>query len=206
MTVRQLLHRHDRQHGTGPVHWPPVSAAAVAASGASLSAIGGRDGSTTENNTGLDARVGSARARPLARGSRRELECVDCPPTGGRAYRKVGFCFFDQTLFDEQRTVGCSIPIDSGADCGARAHSRSTWGSPPVGAVPTTGRCRTSDWSTTGLPDGLYRLRATADPDRAFQETNKRNNTTWVDLRLRTSNFPPRAVVLRTGPHATPSR
>ena len=31
---------------------------------------------------------------------------------------------------------------------------------------------------------GRYRLRATADADNWFAETNNANNGTWVDLRL----------------------
>ena len=51
-----------------------------------------------------------------------------------------------------------------------------------------------------GLGDGIYRLTATADPDRWFRETNERNNTTWVELRLTTSVDPPLVKVVRSGP------
>jgi hypothetical protein len=40
----------------------------------------------------------------------------------------------------------------------------------------------------TGLAAGRYRLWATADPSGWFQETNDRNNITWVDLQLQGSS------------------
>ena len=58
----------------------------------------------------------------------------------------------------------------------------------------------------TGLPDGRYRLVAMADPNNWFRETNERNNTTWVDIELRTSVSPPHVKVLSIGPHGTPGR
>jgi Lysyl oxidase len=36
----------------------------------------------------------------------------------------------------------------------------------------------------TGLADGAYRLRATADASNWFKESNEKNNKTWVDLTL----------------------
>ena len=40
----------------------------------------------------------------------------------------------------------------------------------------------------TGLGDGKYRLRATADGSNRFKESNDKNNKTWVDLVLARGN------------------
>ena len=36
----------------------------------------------------------------------------------------------------------------------------------------------------TALPAGKYRLRVTVDPENWLQESNERNNVTWVDLEI----------------------
>ena len=48
----------------------------------------------------------------------------------------------------------------------------------------------------TGLPNGLYRLSATADQADFFLESNDANNSTWVDLRIRDRGV----TVLRRAP------
>jgi hypothetical protein len=48
---------------------------------------------------------------------------------------------------------------------------------------------------TTGLPNGNYRLWATADQADFFQESNNANNSTWVDLRMDANGV----TVLRNG-------
>jgi len=37
----------------------------------------------------------------------------------------------------------------------------------------------------TGLASGRYRLYAEADPDNWFQESNARNNVSWIDIQLK---------------------
>jgi hypothetical protein len=55
----------------------------------------------------------------------------------------------------------------------------------------------------TDLPDGTYRLQATADPDRWFRESNERNNVSWVDVRLgKKASGSLTLEVLRYGPSA----
>jgi len=50
----------------------------------------------------------------------------------------------------------------------------------------------------TGLTSGRYRLRATADPDNWFQESNTANNFTYVDIQLKGNKI----SVLGHGPSA----
>ena len=50
----------------------------------------------------------------------------------------------------------------------------------------------------TGLTSGRYRLRATADPANWFAEMNNANNSTWVKLKLTSSDV----KVLAYGPAA----
>ena len=52
----------------------------------------------------------------------------------------------------------------------------------------------------TGLVSGKYRLRATADADNWFVESNDTNNFTWVDIQLRTSSV----KIVGYGPSAQP--
>ena len=52
----------------------------------------------------------------------------------------------------------------------------------------------------TGLTSGRYRLRATADADNWFSESNNSNNFTWVNIRLSGDSV----SVIRYGPSAQP--
>ena len=54
----------------------------------------------------------------------------------------------------------------------------------------------------TGLTSGHYRLRATADADNWFAESNERNNFTWVNIRISGSSV----SVVRYGPAAEQPR
>ncbi len=52
----------------------------------------------------------------------------------------------------------------------------------------------------TGLVSGKYRLKATADADNWFVESNNTNNFTWVDIQLKTSSV----RIVGYGPSAQP--
>ncbi|WP_204312910.1 hypothetical protein, partial [Stenotrophomonas maltophilia] len=51
----------------------------------------------------------------------------------------------------------------------------------------------------TGLPDGRYRLVATADPEDWFREVGEKNNSAWALVDLETSSHPPTVTVVRQG-------
>ena len=54
----------------------------------------------------------------------------------------------------------------------------------------------------TGLPDGRYRLRATADASNWFKESDEKNNKTWVDLDVSHSQGRTMTKVARYAPAA----
>jgi Lysyl oxidase len=122
-------------------------------------------------------------------------------PTGGGSERvgnKVGFCFFDnyqhklslpgapQTVTYPRRVCGTqtSLTLRHGLSVG--------WGDNYQRSLPD------QYIETTGLPDGTYRLWATADQANNFLESNESNNSTWVDLRTDAVNG---VTVLRTAPN-----
>jgi hypothetical protein len=122
-------------------------------------------------------------------------------PAGGGSQRvgqKAGFCFFDNyryklTLPGAPQTVQYPRSV-----CGYQAsrtlrHGLSVgWGDSYAWSLPD------QYIETTGLPDGNYRLWATADQANAFLETNESNNSTWVDLRIDAVNG---VTVLRKAPN-----
>jgi Lysyl oxidase len=113
-----------------------------------------------------------------------------------RTGNKEGFCFFDNYRF------GSTQAADYGPGCAN--------GQPGALSV-TTGLSRgwgdIYRWNTvgqyinvTGLPNGRYKLRATADANNWFSETNNSNNFTWADIRIQGS----RVRVIGYGPSAKP--
>lgn len=119
-----------------------------------------------------------------------------------RALEKVGFCFFDQKPFDTRLPGAPAVPLRPKTVCDGEGTLEIDMGLSAGWQDPYTWALPDQRIDITGLPDGRYRLVATADPDNWFRETNERNNTTWVEVRLTTSTYPPRAVVVRQGPHA----
>lgn len=113
---------------------------------------------------------------------------------------KVGFCFYDNNNYGSselEHYVGCengnpdALRVTMGLSRG--------WGDTyPSGLVGQY-------LDITGLPDGRYRLRVTADGDSAvgsnrFLESVETNNSTWADLQI-TGNT---VTVLQYGPSAPP--
>jgi hypothetical protein len=123
-----------------------------------------------------------------------------------RTYEKVGFCFFDQRALLVQPPDAPSRPRFPVTSCNGRDVLEFTEGLSPGWSDPYSWALPDQRLDVTGLPDGVYRLWATADPGGWFRETNERNNSTWVDLDLRTTAGSPRARIVRLGPHASPGR
>ncbi len=113
---------------------------------------------------------------------------------------KVGFCFFDNTNYGSSELeyyVGCengnpaALRVTMGLSRG--------WGDTyPWGLVGQY-------LDITGLADGRYRLRVTADGDSAegsdrFLESDETNNSTWADLQITGGTV----TVLKYGPSAPP--
>ena len=92
---------------------------------------------------------------------------------GTRADRKVGFCFFDTTLWapDLPRSPSSSYYRESW--CGGRTALTSRTGI-SVGWADTYGYRLAYQWiDITGLPGGTYTVRAMSDPGDWFLETDE---------------------------------
>ena len=109
---------------------------------------------------------------------------------------KEGFCYFDNTAYRPWLAGAPSAPVYKG--CGTAGDLTVTTGL-SVGWGDTYPAWRTLQWiDITGLKSGRYRLRATADPANWFAEMNNANNSTWVKLKLTSSDV----KVLAYGPAA----
>ncbi len=117
-----------------------------------------------------------------------------------RTLQKAGYCFFDQVartpaagaqVFDKDTCDGLDrTSLEMGMSVG--------WSDPYQWTLPD------QNLDVTGLPDGRYRLYATADPDGWIDETDEGNNVDWVDVELVTSTEPARARVVAQAPSRLP--
>ena len=117
-----------------------------------------------------------------------------------RSYDKVGFCFFDQLPLRVQPPDAPVAPRFPKTGCNGEDALEFTMGLSPGWSDPYPWPLPDQRLDVTGLPDGVYRLWANADPGGWFRETDERNNLTWVDLRLTLSASPPRLEIVRRGP------
>jgi hypothetical protein len=115
-----------------------------------------------------------------------------------RDLEKVGFCFFDQKPLTGQVAAAAHIPVFGKDSCNGRHSLSLTMGISSGWQDPYTWTLPDQRLDITGLPDGTYRLVARADPDNWFKENDEKNNTTWADVRLKTSVSPPQVTVLQT--------
>jgi hypothetical protein len=115
---------------------------------------------------------------------------------------KIGFCFFDNANYGSsapQYYLGC----ENGNPDALRVTMGLSRGWGDTYYASTVGQYL----DITGLADGRYRLRVTADGDSAdgsdrFLESDETNNSTWADLQI-TGNT---VTVLKYGPSAPPVR
>jgi hypothetical protein len=110
---------------------------------------------------------------------------------------KVGFCFYDNQRHGAETApfyLGCenNNPDALRVTMGLSRGWGDRYGSSVVGQYI----------DITGLPDGRYRLRATADKAGWFLEEDESNNFTWTDLRINGSTV----TVLEQGPTTPPIR
>jgi hypothetical protein len=131
----------------------------------------------------------------------KDLERYSLVPTGGGAERvgnKVGFCFFDNYQYKLSLPGAPQTVQYPRSACGTQTsltlrHGLSVgWGDSYSWRLPD------QYIDTTGLPDGTYRLWATADQANSFLESNESNNSTWADLRIDAVNG---VTVLRKAPN-----
>ena len=78
----------------------------------------------------------------------------------------------------------------------------SRWVSRAAGRIRNYNFLPDQSFDVTKLRDGLYRLRATADPDRVLRESNE----SGAVLELTTSTYYPKLRIVGYGPSAAPGR
>jgi hypothetical protein len=115
----------------------------------------------------------------------KDLETYQLMPLGsGDAVstgKKGGYCFYDNVNY---LNLGGSSRVYEESGCGmldTLAVSMGLsygWGDKYSWELPG------QDIDITGLPDGQYRLLATADAHGMFVESNHSNNSTWIDIDL----------------------
>jgi hypothetical protein len=116
-----------------------------------------------------------------------------------REYAKVGFCFFDQLPLDPPPRFAARTQRIPKTTCNGRSRRSVDMGLSPGWQDPYQWTLPDQRLPVGGLADGVYRLVARADPDNWFRESDERDNTAWVDIRLTTSVSPARVRVLASG-------
>ena len=130
----------------------------------------------------------------------RDLETYELYRADGDGERasgvKVGFCFSDDVAYRLSLPTAPKAAQYRRAQCGTRTSRVLTmglstgWGDRYPHTLPD------QYVEVTGLPEGRYRLRATADESDWFREADDDNNRTWVDLVLTQQNGRTTARVL----------
>ncbi len=97
---------------------------------------------------------------------------------------KHGFCFFDNYRYGSTQgqfyTRRTSPPASgqTSSDLAVKMGLSVGWGDIYQSSLPD------QYIDVTGLTSGRYKLRATADADNWFAESNNSNNSTWVNIRI----------------------
>ena len=129
----------------------------------------------------------------------KDLERYRLVPLSGSGERigsKAGFCFFDNYQYKLSMPNAPQTAQYLRSGCGSQTSLTLRYGL-------SVGWGDTYPWSLpdqyidiTGLPNGDYRLWATADQAGYFLESNNTNNSTWADLRIGANGV----TVLRKAP------
>lgn len=101
--------------------------------------------------------------------------------------RKVGFCFFDTTLWSPSLPRSPGSPFYRESWCGGRTALTSRTGI-SVGWADTYRWNLPYQWiDITGLPGGTYTVRAMPDPHDWFLETDETGDCGWTRVRFNSS-------------------
>ena len=104
-----------------------------------------------------------------------------------RSDRKVGFCFFDTTLWDGSLPRSPSSAYYRESWCGGQTALTSRTGI-SVGWADTYRYNLAYQWiDITGLPGGTYTVRAKPDPHEWFLETNETDGCGWTKVKFGSS-------------------
>ncbi|GAA3821605.1 lysyl oxidase family protein [Amycolatopsis tucumanensis] len=115
---------------------------------------------------------------------------------------KAGFCFYDTNSYRRSLPGAPRSKVYSESGCGDRGSLTVTMGLSVGWADRYASTLPDQFVDITGLPDGHYRLIATADAQGHFTEADRTNNATWVDLSLTSRKGRPSVRVLAHGPTA----
>ncbi len=114
-----------------------------------------------------------------------------------RADRKIGFCFFDTTLWSPSLPRSPNGPVYRESGCGGRTALTSRTGI-------SVGWADTYRWNLpfqfidiTGLPGGTYTVRAMPDPHDWFLESDETGDCGWTRVRFNSSGSS--VAVVNTG-------
>ena len=116
-----------------------------------------------------------------------------------RSLEKVGYCFFDQQPYDRAAMGASRLPVFSKNGCNGKSTLTLDMGLSPGWQDPYSWALPDQRLDITGLPDGRYRLVATADPNNWFREVDETNNTAWALMEITTSTSPPVVNVVAQG-------
>jgi hypothetical protein len=99
---------------------------------------------------------------------------------------KHGFCFFDSYRYGATGPGSYNQPSNGGNACAGGASATQTvmglsrgWGDIYQSSLPD------QYVDITGLANGRYELRGTADPDHWFVESNNSNNFSWMNINIK---------------------
>ena len=120
---------------------------------------------------------------------------VDNAPA--RTDAKIGFCFYDHT---HSMGFGDEDPRFDVHECGEENATEIRMGLSPGWADVYGFNLPGQSIDITDLPDGAYRIWAEADAEGWFEESNKENNTTWIDFDLTTDGENRFATITQVGP------
>ncbi|MBC6445779.1 lysyl oxidase family protein [Actinokineospora xionganensis] len=97
---------------------------------------------------------------------------------------KGGFCFMDTNAYRLSLPGAPQQPVYRGAGCGDHDSTALSMGLSVGWGDKYAWTLSDQFFDITGVPEGRYRLRATADANGLFAESNNANNQTWVDFQL----------------------
>ena len=118
---------------------------------------------------------------------------------GTRADRKVGYCFFDTTLWSPSLPRSPGSPHYRESWCGGRTALTSRTGI-SVGWADTYRWSLPHQWiDITGLPGGTYTVRAMSDPNDWFLEEDEIGRCGWTKVRFGSSGTSVSVVSRATG-------
>jgi hypothetical protein len=118
---------------------------------------------------------------------------------GTRSDRKVGFCFFDTTLWSPSLPGSPGSPHYRESWCGGRTALTSRTGI-SVGWADTYRYTLPFQWiDITGLPGGTYTVRTMSDPNDWFLEEDETGRCGWTRVRFGSSGTSVAVVSRGTG-------